>query len=96
MAVKRTYDFALTLAWIISLLGGVAVVVGGVSIIVAIVGGLEKGAPVLVFGISLLAWGFTVVAGAQLMQAVIDTARNTAEMCDYLQQTAGNRPEPKV
>jgi hypothetical protein len=96
MAVKRKYDFALTLAWIISFLGALAIVVGGVTIIIAIGSGLTKGAPALLFGISTLAWGFGAVAGAQLMQAVIDTAMNSAQMCEFLEQMAKHRTEEKV
>jgi len=95
MAVKRKYDFALLVAGIIFFLGALALLLGGLGIVGAIVTGLEKGGGGLVIGLSLLAWGVGAIAGAQMMQAVIDTAMNTAEMCEHLQKMAGHRIEEK-
>jgi len=82
-------------AGIIFVLGALALVVGGLSIVAALISGLEKSGGALLFGISFLAWGVGAIAGAQMMQAVIDTARNTAEMCEFLQQMAGHRTGEK-
>jgi hypothetical protein len=95
MAVKRKYDFALLVAGIISLLGALAFVVGGLSILLGIVGALENRGTAFVYGASLLGWGVLAIAGAQMMQAVVATAVNTAEMCEFLQSMAGRRAEEK-
>jgi hypothetical protein len=93
MAVKRKYDFALLVGGIIPLLGALAFVVGGSSIILGIAGALENRGAALVYGTSLLAWGVLAIAAAQMMQAVVATALNTAEMCEFLQSMAGQRAE---
>jgi hypothetical protein len=96
MAVMRKYDFARLVAGIISLLGALAFVVGGLSILLGIAGVLENRGAALLYGTSLLAWGVLAIAAAQMMQAVVATAMNTAEMCELLQSMAGRRAEDKA
>ena len=95
MPVKRKYDFALLVAGIVSLLGALAFVVGGLSIVLGIAGVVENRGAALLYGASLLAWGVLAIAGAQMMQAVVATAINTGEMCEFLQSMAGRRADEK-